>query len=190
MLAFPVLGGLSACITKPASVKYFVQALRIATTPVMPIKVGEKIPSVDLFENNPTNKVNIAQLCAGKKVVIFAVPGAFTPGCSKTHLPGYVAQADEMKKKGVAEIICVSVNDPFVMEAWGTAHKTAGKVRMLADPNAAFTKAVDLQTDLPPLGGLRSKRYSMLVENGVVKELNVEPDGTGLSCSLADKIKL
>lgn len=156
----------------------------------MPIKVGDKIPSVDLYENAPTNKVNIAKLCEGKKVVLFAVPGAFTPGCSKTHLPGYVEDADSLKNKGISEIICVSVNDPFVMAAWAEAQKTEGKVRMLADPSGAFTKAVDLQTDLAPLGGLRSKRYSMLIENGVVKSLNVEPDGTGLSCSLSKNLKV
>lgn len=144
---------------------------------------------MDLFEDSPANKVNLADLCANKKVIVFAVPGAYTPGCSKTHLPGYVEKADSLKSAGVNEIVCISVNDPFVMSAWGKDHKTAGKVRMLADPAAAFTKAVDLSVDLPPLGGVRSKRYSMVVENGVIKSLNVEPDGTGLSCSLADKIK-
>ncbi|XP_069675192.1 peroxiredoxin-5, mitochondrial [Periplaneta americana] len=154
------------------------------------VKTGDSVPSVELYENNPTTKVNLAELTKGKKAVIFAVPGAFTPGCSKTHLPGYVSKADELKQKGVSEIICISVNDPFVMEAWGKEHKVEGKIRMLADPNAAFTKALDLTTDLPPLGGIRSKRYSMVVEDGVVKSVNVEPDGTGLTCSLADKIKL
>lgn len=128
-------------------------------------------------------------MSANKKIIVFAVPGAFTPGCSKTHVPGYVQKADELKKSGIAEIVCVSVNDPFVMSAWGKDQNAGGKVRMLADPAAAFTKAVNLSIDLPPLGGVRSKRYSMVVENGVVKSLNVEPDGTGLSCSLADKIK-
>uniref|UniRef100_A0A1B6D4F2 Peroxiredoxin-5 n=1 Tax=Clastoptera arizonana TaxID=38151 RepID=A0A1B6D4F2_9HEMI len=156
----------------------------------MSIKVGDKIPSVDLYENTPTNKVNIANLCEGKKVVLFAVPGAFTPGCSKTHLPGYVKDAENLKKQGISEIICVSVNDPFVMAAWAQDQKTEGKVRLLADPLANFTKAVDLQTDLPPLGGIRSKRYSMLIDNGVVKSLNVEPDGTGLSCSLSSNLKV
>ncbi|GLH06429.1 hypothetical protein R5R35_010075 [Gryllus longicercus] len=156
----------------------------------MGIQVGDKIPSVELYEDNPTNKINIAQLCEGKKVIVFAVPGAFTPGCSKTHLPGYVERADELKKGGVSEVICVSVNDPFVMDAWGKEHKVSGKIRMLADPSAAFAKAIDLTTNLPPLGGVRSKRYSMVVEDGVVRQLNVEPDGTGLTCSLADKLKL
>nr|AFZ78682.1 peroxiredoxin-like protein [Coptotermes formosanus] len=156
----------------------------------MVLQVGDKLPSVELCENTPTNKVNISDLTKGKKVVIFAVPGAFTPGCSKTHLPGYVGKADELKQKGVHEIVCISVNDPFVMEAWGKKHEVEGKIRMLADPSAAFTKAVDLTTDLPPLGGIQSKRYSMVVEDGIVKSVNVEPDGTGLTCSLAEKINL
>ncbi|KAI4462845.1 peroxiredoxin [Holotrichia oblita] len=156
----------------------------------MPIKEGDALPNIDLFEETPANKVNIAKLSEGKKIVIFAVPGAFTPGCSKTHLPGYVKKADEMKKQGVSEIVCVSVNDPFVMAAWGKDQGVDGKIRMLADPQGAFTKAVELDTELAVLGGLRSKRYSMVVDNGQVLSLQVEPDGTGLSCSLADAIKL
>ncbi|XP_055547999.1 peroxiredoxin-5, mitochondrial [Wyeomyia smithii] len=166
------------------------QRLSFHTTKMVQIKEGDKIPSIDLYEDSPANKVNISDLCAGKKVILFAVPGAFTPGCSKTHLPGYVDRAAELKSTGVAEVVCVSVNDPFVMSAWGKQHNTAGKVRMLADPSAVFTKQLDLGADLPPLGGLRSKRYSMVLEDGVIKALNVEPDGTGLSCSLADKIKV
>lgn len=134
--------------------------------------------------------MNIAQLSKGKKVVLFAVPGAFTPGCSKTHLPGYVEKADALKASGVAEIVCVSVNDPFVMAAWAKDQHTAGKVRMLADASGNFTKAVDLGLELPPLGGFRSKRYSMVIEDAVVTAINVEADGTGLSCSLADKLKV
>lgn len=108
----------------------------------------------------------------------------------QTHLPGYVKKADDLKKQGVSEIVCVSVNDPFVMAAWGKDQRVDGKIRMLADPQGAFTKAMELDTDLAVLGGLRSKRYSMVVENGKVLSLQVEPDGTGLSCSLADAIKL
>uniref|UniRef100_A0A1B0FCN0 Peroxiredoxin-5 n=2 Tax=Glossina morsitans morsitans TaxID=37546 RepID=A0A1B0FCN0_GLOMM len=159
------------------------------TFPVM-AKVGDTLPSVELFEGSPANKINISELTAKKKVVIFGVPGAFTPGCSKTHLPGYVDSADELKKElNVNEIICISVNDPFVMSAWGKEHGADGKVRMLADPSAAFVKAMDLTIDLPPLGGIRSKRFSMIVEDAKVLALNVEPDGTGLSCSLAQNIK-
>ncbi len=123
-------------------------------------------------------------------MIIFGVPGAFTPGCSKTHLPGYVQKADELRKSGVQEIACVSVNDAFVMGAWAQQHNTKGKLRMLADPAGKLAKELDLEIDLPPLGGKRLKRFSMIVENGVVKTLNIEPDGTGLSCSLAEKIKV
>ncbi|XP_026752376.2 peroxiredoxin-5, mitochondrial [Galleria mellonella] len=166
------------------------RALHTTPLAMAPIKVGDPLPSVDLFEDSPANKVNISDLTAGKKVVLFAVPGAFTPGCSKTHLPGYVQSADKLRTEGVAEIVCVSVNDPYVMAAWGTQHNTKGKVRMLADPSGNFIKALDLGTNLPPLGGFRSKRFSMVINNSKVEELNVEPDGTGLSCSLADKIKI
>jgi len=153
----------------------------------MPIKVGDKVPSVELFEGTPGNKVNIADACKGKKAVIFGVPGSFTPGCSKTHLPGYVEQADAIRGKGITEIICVSVNDPFVHSAWGEAHKADGKVKMLADPRAEFTKAIELDLDLTAvLGTVRSKRYAMLVDDGVVKAIDVEPDGTGLTCSLSN----
>ncbi|XP_014281612.1 peroxiredoxin-5, mitochondrial [Halyomorpha halys] len=172
---------------KPVLVKSFSNT-SILNMPI--IQVGESIPDVVLFENTPANKINIKKLCAGKKVVLFAVPGAFTPGCSKTHLPGYVKDADDLKSKGIGEIVCVSVNDPFVMGAWGKDQNAEGKVRMLADPSAEFTKALELDTDLPPLGGVRSKRYSMVIEDGVVTKLNVEPDGTGLACSLSKNLEL
>jgi len=154
------------------------------------IKVGDKLPTVILYEGNPQNKVNIAELFAGvKKGIIFAVPGAFTPGCSKTHLPGYVEMFDAIKAKGVDLIACISVNDPFVMEAWGDAHKATGKVRMLADTGCEFTKAVNMEFDLSSvLGNVRSKRYSLIVEHGVVTHVNVEPDGRGLTCSIAPEI--
>ena len=155
----------------------------------MPIKIGDALPSVELLEGSSLTKVNIKQLFEGKKGVIFAVPGAFTPGCSNTHLPGYVQDYQALKDKGVEVIACVSVNDAFVMEAWGEAKGTSGKIRMLADHAAAFTKAVDMELDATPfLGGVRSKRYSMVVENGVVTAVNLEPDGTGLTCSLANSL--
>ncbi|XP_066254117.1 peroxiredoxin-5, mitochondrial [Euwallacea similis] len=162
----------------------------LQTSSINMVKIGDQLPNVDLFENLPTNKVNIADLAKGKKIVLFAVPGAFTPGCSKTHLPGYVAKADDLKKQGISEIVCVSVNDPFVMGAWAKDQGTVGKIRLLADPSATLAKALDLTVDIAPLGGVRSKRYSMVVEDGKITSLQVEPDGTGLSCSLADKIKL
>ncbi|CAL8267342.1 unnamed protein product [Merluccius merluccius] len=158
----------------------------------MPITVGQSLPAVEVHEGDPGTKVSMDQLFKGKKGVLFAVPGAFTPGCSKTHLPGFVQQAEELRTKGVQEIACIAVNDAFVMAAWGKEHGVEGKVRMLADPTGAFTKAVDLLLDKDPvvqaLGNKRSQRYVMLVEDGVVKKVNVEPDGTGLTCSLAPNI--
>jgi 2-Cys peroxiredoxin 5 len=129
----------------------------------------------------------MADLCRGKRVVVFAVPGAFTPGCSRTHLPGFVKDADKLKAKGVDEIICVSVNDPFVMGAWGEAHGAGGKVRMLADTNAEFTRAMQQDLMLGPLGGVRSARYACLIEDGAINKFSGEPadDPTGMTCSLA-----
>ncbi|XP_060614387.2 peroxiredoxin-5, mitochondrial [Anolis sagrei] len=156
------------------------------------LKVGDKLPSVEVYEGDPGAKVNIASLFKGKKGILFGVPGAFTPGCSKTHLPGYVEKAGQLKGKGVEIIACLSVNDVFVMKEWGNAHQAEGKVRMLADPTGAFGKATNLLLDKEPLrelfGTNRSKRFSMVVDDGVVKSLNVEEDGTGLTCSLATNI--
>ena len=121
--------------------------------------------------------------------MVFGVPGAFTPGCSNTHLPGYVSKAEEMKGKGVDEIVCLAVNDPFVMGAWGENQGAKGKVKLLADTCGELTKALGLELDLAAvLGSVRCKRFSMLVEDGTVTKLNIEPDGTGLTCSLADSI--
>jgi 2-Cys peroxiredoxin 5 len=154
----------------------------------MTIQVGDKIPAGTLHESNPGDKVDIAALAAGKTVILFAVPGAYTPGCSRTHLPGYVEEAEAIKDRGVDEIICVSVNDAFVMQAWGDAHGALGQIRMLADPAAAWTRALGLEVEAAGLGGTRSKRYSMIIKDGVVTTLNIEPDGFGLSCSLAPSI--
>ncbi|XP_076174090.1 peroxiredoxin 5 [Ptiloglossa arizonensis] len=172
-----------------ASLSCFARSFRVSSQNMV-IAVGDKLPAIDLFEDSPTKKVNLAKIATGKKIVVFAVPGAFTPGCSKTHLPGFIQKAGDLKAKGITEIFCVSINDPFVMAAWGKDHKAEGKVRMLADPTGQFTDALELSVDMPVLGGKRSKRYSMVLEDGVVKELNVEPDNTGLSCSLAENIKL
>ena len=164
--------------------------LSLTRTLKMPIKVGDPLPSIELMEGTPDNKVNIKKLFEGKKGIIFAVPGAFTPGCSNTHLPGYVKDYDEFKGKGMDEIVCVSVNDPFVMKAWGDSQNATGKIRMLADTCAEFTKSIDLAVDFTQaLGGMRSRRYSMVVEDGVVTVLNVEPgSGGGLTCSLSEKL--
>merc|ERR1712154_631309 len=123
------------------------------STSMAPVKAGDAVPSVDLFEGAPDKKVNLAELTGSGKFVVFGVPGAFTPGCSKTHLPGYVEAADKLKSSGIKEIICVSVNDPFVMAAWGENQKAGGKVRMLADTTGALTKALDLELDLSAVLG-------------------------------------
>ncbi|KAF5289117.1 hypothetical protein FQA39_LY15219 [Lamprigera yunnana] len=170
--------------------KLIARSLKITQAVNMPIKEGDALPNVDLYEDTPANKVNLGTLSEGKKIIVFAVPGAFTPGCSKTHLPGYVKKYDDLKSKGISEIVCIAVNDPFVMSAWGKQQNVEGKIRMLADPSASFAKALDLTVDITPLGGIRSKRYSMIVEDGKVQSLQVEPDGTGLSCSLAEAVKL
>lgn len=151
------------------------------------IQVGDKLPAVTLMEFNEVegngcslgpNPVDVAQASAGKTIALFALPGAFTPTCSAQHVPGYIAQHDALKAAGVDEIWCVSVNDAFVMGAWGRELQAAGKVRMLADGDAVFTKATGLTLDLTGKGlGLRSNRYSMLVKNGVVTTLNVEGPG-------------
>jgi 2-Cys peroxiredoxin 5 len=156
-----------------------------------PIKAGDAVPSVDLFEGAPDKKVNLAELTKSGKHIVFGVPGAFTPGCSKTHLPGYVSSAEKLKASGIKEIVCVAVNDPFVMAAWGENQNASGKVRMLADTTGALAKALDLELDLSAvLGSVRCKRFSLVIEDGKVTEANLEPDGTGLTCSLADKIKV
>ncbi|XP_057677860.1 peroxiredoxin-5, mitochondrial [Corythoichthys intestinalis] len=182
---------LSAAITvlKRTRVEHCVRFIHSSTLVEMPIKVGDSLPAVEVHEGEPGKKVDMNTLFKGKKGILFAVPGAFTPGCSKTHLPGFVQQSAEMKSKGIQEVACVSVNDAFVMAAWGKEHGADGKIRMLADPTGEFTKAVDLLLEsdqiVQVLGNKRSKRYAMLVEDGVVKKINVEPDGTGLTCSLA-----
>ncbi len=154
----------------------------------MTIQIGDALPSATLNEGNPGAHVDPAELFASGKSLIFAVPGAFTPGCSNTHLPGYLNDFDAIKAKGVDQIACIAVNDAFVMNAWGEAHEATGKIRMLADPLAEFTKALGLDVDAAALGGTRSKRYAMVVEDGKVTQLEVEPDGFGLTCSLSESI--
>jgi peroxiredoxin len=153
----------------------------------MTIQVGDKLPAGTLKEfidvetegcSLGPNNVDVAAAAAGKTIALFALPGAFTPTCSAKHVPGYIAQFDALRAAGVDEIWCVSVNDAFVMGAWGREQKAAGKVRMMADGSAAFTNAVGLPLDLVANGmGVRSQRYSMLVVDGVVKSLNVEAPG-------------
>jgi peroxiredoxin len=146
----------------------------------MSIKVGEKIPSATLMQmkDGGPKPVKTDDLFAGKKVVVFALPGAFTPTCSAKHLPGFVQNADAIKAKGVDAIACVSVNDAFVMGAWGEQQKVGDKIMMLADGNGELTKALGLELDGSRFGmGKRSQRFAMIVDNGVVKELNVEEPG-------------
>ena len=148
------------------------------------IQVGDTLPAVTLAEYSEVegngcslgpNPVDVAQAAAGKTIAIFAVPGAFTPTCSAKHVPSYLQNADALKAAGVDEIWCLSVNDAFVMGAWARDQKTGGKIRMLADGDAAFAKATGLTLDLNGKGlGLRSNRYSMLVKDGKVATLNVE----------------
>lgn len=139
------------------------------------IEVGQKLPQVELSELTSDGMVNhdVTTLFAGKKVVLFAVPGAFTPTCSASHLPGFVANADKFAEKGIDIIACVSVNDAFVMKAWGDA-QNAEAIMMLGDGDASFTKALGLEMDTGPFGGVRSQRYAMVIEDGIVTSLNVE----------------
>jgi glutaredoxin/glutathione-dependent peroxiredoxin len=151
------------------------------------LKIGEKLPTSSLMEfvevegngcSIGPNAFDVQKATAGKTVAVFALPGAYTPTCSAQHVPGYVQQADALRAAGVDEIWCVSVNDAFVMGAWGRDQKTAGKVRMMGDGSADFTKAAGLVLDLTARGmGVRSQRYSMLVVDGVVKSLNIEGPG-------------
>jgi peroxiredoxin len=153
----------------------------------MTIKAGDKIPRSTLKtmgEKGPTD-ISTDDIFAGKKVLLFAVPGAFTPGCSVTHLPGYVVNADKIKAKGIDTIACMAVNDAFVMDAWGKA-QNAEELLMLADGNGEFTAALGLELDGSGFGlGTRSQRFAMIVEDGTVTHLNVEP-GPGVDVSSAE----
>ncbi|MGB0898984.1 MAG: peroxiredoxin [Psychrobium sp.] len=135
----------------------------------------ETMPNGQLTQrlNGETVTHNAIELFANKKIALFAVPGAFTPTCSASHLPGFVALADKIKAKGIDAIVCVSVNDAFVMEAWGQAHN-AEEIMMLGDGDGSYTKALGLDKETGSFGGIRSQRYSMIVDNGVVTNLNIE----------------
>jgi len=151
------------------------------------LKVGDKLPAGSLQEfievegngcSIGPNSFDVQKEAAGKTIAVFGLPGAYTPTCSAKHVPGFVTKADELKASGVDEIWCISVNDAFVMGAWGREQKTSGKVRMMADGSADFAKATGLTLDLTSRGmGMRSQRYSMLVKDGVVKTLNIEAPG-------------
>lgn len=154
----------------------------------MAISVGDKLPEVNLMIGGAEGPqpTTTGELFGGKKVVMFALPGAFTPTCSAAHVPGFVQFADKFAEKGVDSLLCLSVNDAFVMSAWGKDQGAGGKVTMVADGNGDFTEAVGLGFDGSGFGmGTRSQRYAMVVEDGVVKALSVEP-GPGLEVSSAE----
>jgi glutaredoxin/glutathione-dependent peroxiredoxin len=158
----------------------------------MTIKVGDSVPKATIKRTTADGATDIdtSEYFKGRTVVVFGLPGAFTPTCSAEHLPGYVAKADELKAQGVDEIACLSVNDAFVMRAWGKEHGADGKVTMLADGNAAFVRALGLEQDLSVAGmGVRAKRFSFVVQDGVIKSLQVE-SGKGVSVSGADQCLL
>lgn len=152
------------------------------------IQLGDPLPSVEVYDGEAANKVNIRDLFAGKKGILFGVPGAFTPGCSKIHLPSYVDNYEELKAKGVEVVACISVNDVFVMKEWGESKNATGKIHMLADPNADFAKATGLTMESEMLGGTRTLRFSMVIEDGLVCALNLEPGGKGISCTLSQNL--
>ncbi|MBD3647760.1 MAG: peroxiredoxin [Pseudomonadales bacterium] len=157
----------------------------------MAVQVGDKIPDVTLKvlgEKGPQD-VSTSDIFAGKKVVLFAVPGAFTPTCSAAHLPSFVANADKIKEKGVDSIVCVSVNDPFVMDAWGKAGN-AEEIMMVADPDGELAKAMGVELDASAAGlGIRSSRYSLVAEDGEIKTFNLEKGGAYEVSSAEDILK-
>jgi peroxiredoxin len=156
----------------------------------MTISIGDRVPATTLKKMGASGpeELRTNDFFAGRKVVLFAVPGAFTPTCSKRHLPGFVEHADQIKAKGVDAIACMSVNDAFVMDAWGKDRQVGKAVEMLADGSAELAKAMGLELDLTAAGlGMRSKRFAMVVEDGVVTALNIEEAG-GLEVSSAESV--
>jgi len=153
----------------------------------MAIEIGQKIPDVKLKMTDGQD-ISTTELCRGKKVVLFAVPGAFTPTCSDYHLPGFIDYADDIRAKGVDTIACVGVNDHFVMGAWAKARETGDKILMLADGNGDLARAMGLESDSRPWGmGFRSRRYAAVVEDGVIKDLKVDQPGR-LEVSAAEEV--
>lgn len=146
----------------------------------MTIKVGDRMPAgtLTLVTADGPQKVSAEEFFKGKKVVLFSVPGAFTPTCDAKHLPGFVEKAGDLRAKGVDTVACIAVNDAFVMKAWGKSQNCDGKVQMLADGNAEYTKALGLEMDASGFGmGTRGQRFALIVEGGVVKSVNVEQKG-------------
>jgi peroxiredoxin len=157
----------------------------------MTIAVGDKLPDATFKVRTPDGlkDVTTQELTAARKVILFAVPGAFTPTCHAKHMPSYLEHLDALKAKGVAEVACVAVNDAFVLDAWAKATGADGKITLLSDGNGTFTKAVGLDFDGSGFGlGIRSKRYSMLIDNGVVKALHIEESPGVMEVSGADRL--
>ncbi|KAI9254233.1 Redoxin [Sporodiniella umbellata] len=153
------------------------------------IAEGERIPNVQIQLKSPGETVMTQDLFKGKRAILVGVPGAFTPGCSKTHLPGYVQKADELKSKGIDLIACTAVNDAFVMTAWGESLKANTAVTLLADSKGDLAKALDLSFDASgALGSHRNKRFAAVIKDGKVEKLFVEPDNTGLNVSLVENV--
>ena len=156
----------------------------------MKSKKGDKLPSGEVFyldKNKVVKKININLLIENQKVIIIGLPGAFTSVCSAKHLPGFIKNYDEFKKKGISKIICISVNDPFVMKAWGDAHNVEDKILMLGDPFCKFIKDIGADVDKTEKGlGIRSSRFTMFVENSVVKEIKEEKDTANCEISAAE----
>jgi peroxiredoxin len=156
----------------------------------MKLKKGDKVPKGELFyldENKKVNKTNTEFLFKNQKVIVFGLPGAFTAVCSAKHLPGFIKNYEEAKKKGVTKIICISVNDPFVMKAWGDLHNVKDKILMVGDPFCKFIKEIGADIDKSERGlGIRSSRFTMLLEDGVVKEIKEEKDTASCEVSAAE----
>jgi glutaredoxin/glutathione-dependent peroxiredoxin len=180
-----------------ATVFHFSSSARRAEESSMAIKVGDKLPEATFMTMSADGPkpMTTAEVFGGKKVALFAVPGAYTPTCHKTHMPGFVERAEELRKKGFDAVACTAVNDVFVLTNWGKDSKADGKIQMLADGSADFAKKIGLEIDLTARGlGVRSKRYAMAVEDGVVKILNIEDapptvdkSSAATLCSMVDK---
>lgn len=148
------------------------------------ISVGDPLPDIVLYEGSVDNPIKARELYKGKKGVIFAVVGAFTPGCTNSHIPDYLELYDKFNEEGYM-ISCISVNDPYVMAAWAKSTHAEGKIHMLADPRGEFTRAMGMELDCKKLLGTnRSHKYSVVVEDGIIKSINVDPEHTGLACLL------
>ncbi len=157
------------------------------------IAIGERLPELNLrrIGSSGVELVPLGELAAGKRLVLFGVPGAFTPTCSNEHLPGYVERAAELRAHGVDVVACVAVNDPYVMQAWGEAHRVGEAILMLADGNAELARALGLESDLSAIGlGLRNRRFALIADDGVVTALAVEPARGLTVCGAADILRL